>query len=481
MSSATSDRTTAATRVHAFTDDALADHDATALAELIRRGEVSPAEAVEAAIARSEAVEEQLTALERTDFERARARARTVDPAAADLAGVPTLLKDNVPVAGLPMTAGSRATPPQLPVRKNGKVVEQLLATGLVPIGTSRMPEFGWTPTTERADGTLTRNPWHTDFSAGGSSGGSAAYVAAGVVPIAHGNDGGGSIRIPAAACGLVGLKPTRGRLRIGESSAAMPVRIVSDGVLTRTVRDVATFYAAAEQVYRPRRLPPVGRVTSPPEKRLRVGLLLDSPVAPPTDAETRSATEDLARTLESLGHHVEPYDPPIPDSFREDFIDYWSFLAMTAADGGPLMFGKGFDKSALDPMTLGLAGQGRRRVWRAPLFLSRLRASGLVYDRQLRGLDLVLSPVLTRTTPRLGELDPNGAFEAAFQKVCDYAGFTPLHNATGAPAISLPTGRTSDGRPIGVMLSAARGADALLIQTALEVEQAVPFARIQD
>ncbi|MDE9366103.1 amidase [Luteipulveratus sp. YIM 133132] len=464
------------TRIHAYTDDVLGDHDATGVAELIRTRQISAEEAVDAAIARSGVVEPRLTALEHPDFDRARDRARS--GRAGGLAGVPSLFKDNVLVGGLPMTEGSHAMPLR-PQTGDGKVVRQILDTGVIPIGTSRMPEFGWIPTTERADGSVVHNPWNPAYSAGGSSGGSAAYVAAGVVPIAHGNDGGGSIRIPAAACGLVGLKPTRGRLLLGESAAAMPVRIVSDGVLTRTVRDTALFYAEAEETYQNKHLPPVGHVDRPLDRPLRIGVMYDSPFAPATDDETRTAVEQLAHTLEGLGHHVEPYDPKVPASFRQDFIDYWCLLAMSVRDSGKRMFGKDFDASSLEPITRGLASFGRSHLWRAPIYLPRLAASGRQYERAFGDVDLVLSPVLSHTTPRLGYLDPGLPWEECFSRVLDYCGFTPLHNATGAPSISLPTGQTRDGRPVGTMLSARRGADALLLEAALQIEQAVPFARI--
>ncbi|AKU14799.1 amidase [Luteipulveratus mongoliensis] len=466
------------TRVHAFTDDALGEHDATGVAELIRAGQISAQEAVDAAIARSGAVESRLTALEFQDFDRARARAQMTR--AGGLAGVPSLFKDNVPVAGAPMTEGSHALS-RTPQKSDGKIVAQILQTGVIPIGTSRMPEFGWIPTTERVDGTVVHNPWHTDHSAGGSSGGSAAYVAAGVVPIAHGNDGGGSIRIPAAVCGLVGLKPTRGRLRMGEAAASMPVRIISDGVLTRSVRDTALFYAEAEKTYRNTRLPGVGLVDRPLDRPLRIGLTLDSPFAPATDDETRTALQELASTLEGLGHRIEPYVPDVPTSFKTDFVDYWSMLAMSVKDTGRLVFGSSFDSSQLEPMTLGLAAHARRRLWRAPAYISRLAASGRQYERSFGDVDLVLSPVLCHTTPRLGYLDPTLPWEEAFGRVLDYCGFTPLHNATGAPSISLPTAQTRDGLPLGAMLSARRGADALLLETALQIEEAVPFRRINE
>lgn len=465
--------------VHAFTDDALGDDDATGVAQRIRSGQITAAEAVEAAIARSAQVEERLTALEHEDFARARRRSQT--PGTGAFAGVPSLFKDNVPVAGLPMTEGSQAFGQAPPQNKDGKVVAQILQTGVIPIATSRMPEFGWIPTTEQASGAVTHNPWNLGYSAGGSSGGSAAYVAAGVVPIAHGNDGGGSIRIPAAACGLVGLKPTRGRLRLGEASASMPLRIVSDGVLARSVRDVAGFYADAEAIWHNRRLPRMGLVDRPVDRPLRIGLMLDSPTTSATDDATRQATLDLAALLERLGHHVEPYDAPIPPTFEQDFIDYWCALAMLASDTGRLLYGKNFDRDRLEPITVGLAGAGRKRLWRAPVYLARLARSKRTYAAAMADLDLLLTPTLSHTTPQLGYLDPGMVWEECFARVRDYCGFTPLANATGSPAISLPTGRTDEGLPVGVMLSGKHGADALLLEVALQIEQAQPFARIQD
>ncbi len=468
----------ATTHVHAFRDDALGERDATGVARAIRSGEISPTEAIEAAIARSDAVEDQLCGMMYRDF--ARARARAAAPRDGGLRGVPMLFKDNIPVGGMPMTEGSRALPLS-PVRADGKVADQYLRTGMIPIGTSTMPEFGWTASTE----TLryqTHNPWNLEYSAGGSSGGSAAYVAAGVVPIAHGNDGGGSIRIPAACCGLVGLKPTRGRLRIDDGTRMMPVRIVSDSVLARSVRDVAGFFTEAERVYHNRTLPRIGHVDHPIDRPLRIGVMLDSPVAPPTDPETRAAVEDLARLLESLGHHVEPYDLHVPDFFAADFSHYWKLLALLASRFGGSMYGAAFDRELLEPLTLGLAEDGLRNLWRAPVYIPRLLGSSLVSRMEFRrGPDVVLTPVLSTTTHKLGHLAADLDPAEHFQRLLDLCGFTPLANATGAPAISLPTGMTTGGLPIGTMLSATHGDERLLLRLALQIEQAAPWPRIQD
>ncbi|WP_078282522.1 amidase [Mycobacteroides franklinii] len=471
------------TRIHAFTEDALGDLDATGVAERIASGEVTAAECAEAAIVRLERVNPALNAVEFKDFPRARERAQAAEGATASGAfgafqGVPTATKCNIHVAGMPLTEGSAAIAPTLQT-VDGPFTQQFLSTGVVPIASTTMPEYGWSASTERSGGSVTRNPWHTDFSAGGSSGGSAALVAAGVVPIAHGNDGGGSIRIPAAACGLVGLKPSRGRLLGDPSSSTAPVKIVADGVLVRSVRDCARFFEAAELHYRNPKLTPIGRVDHPVQRRLRVGLCMDSPFTPATDPATRQAVNSAAELLESLGHTVEPYAPAVLPSFKVDFEDYWSFLAFAVAKGGPRLF-DGFDASRLDPLTLGLSRRFVRRSYRTPLFLARLAASARVYERGFgTGIDAVLTPVLTHTTPRIGYLTPDQDPEVLLDKLSSYVGFTPVHNASGAPAISLPLGEDPDGLPIGVMLSSRRGGERTLLELALEIEEAQPFSML--
>ena len=469
------------TRVHAFVDDALGRDDATGVAERIRSGEISAAEAVEAAIARIERVDPDLGAVQRDDFDRARAEAKRREgrAPAGVFAGVPVALKDNLTTRGRPMTVGSDAVSDH-PRSIDGDYAKQLFATGVVPVATSTMPPFGWTASTERPGGRATRNPWDTERSAGGSSGGSAALVAAGAVPIAHGNDGGGSIRIPAAACGLVGLKPSRGRHLGDPRTDGLPVAIVSGGVLTRSVRDTAAMHAALEETYRNPKLQPIGEVKGAGARRLRIGFIIDSPVGPPTDASTRAVIESSADLLDSLGHHVEPYDPPAPRSFKTDFEDYWAFLAFMVHRTGPKRMGEGFDASRLDPLTLGLSSQAARRLHRMPLVIARLRASGRAYDRSLGALDIVMSPVLAHTTPPIGYLGADLPFEVHLERLRAYACFTPLHNAAGAPAISLPLGQSPEQLPIGVMFAARRGAERMLLELAYELEEASPFARIE-
>lgn len=468
-------------RVSAFADDALGTLDATGVAEEIRAGRISPQEAVDAAIARVEAVDPALGAVMFEDFERARRRAAHVPAGtSAPFAGVPSAIKDNVHAAGLPMTMGSDALS-SAPTGEDSPFVKQFLSTGVVPVATTTCPPFGWTATTERPGERVTRNPWGTGYSSGGSSGGSAALVASGALPIAHGNDGGGSIRIPAAACGLVGLKVSRGRLLGDPTTEKAPVRIVADGVLTRSVRDTAAFISAAERYQPAGHLPPIGLVEGPGARRLRIGMMVDSPLVAPTDEPTRVAVQGAARLLAGLGHEVDPdVELAIPAFFKTDFEDYWGLLALASVARGTSLYGPDFDPDKLDPLTLGLAAKAKRRLARAPLYIARLGLTGVMADRLFpRELDLVLTPTLAHTTPRIGYLSGDLDYDTHFARLPEYVGFTPLHNASGQPAISLPLGQTDDGRPIGVMLSARRGQERLLLELAFELEAAAPFARL--
>ena len=472
--------TATSTRVHAFTDDALGRDDATGVAERIRSGEISAREAVDAAIERVASMGE-LGAVAHTDDRRARRRADALGVGGRGVFhGVPTAVKENIYAAGFPLTMGS----PAVPVRAqdhDGAVATQLLSTGAVPVVSTTCPPFGWTATTERPGGLATRNPWDRRYSSGGSSGGTAALVASGALPFAHGNDGGGSIRIPAAACGLVGLKATRGRMAADPSTKDMPINIVVDGVLTRTVRDTARYLAAAEEHRAPKALERVGLIEGPGERRVRVGVLIDSPLAPATDRETAVAVRGVADLLSTLGHDVGEHDLGVPAAFKEDFLHYWSMLAFGIHRRGRAMFGPEFDTAALDPFTLGLSRHFVRHLPRLPLTLARVAAAGAAYDRRFGDVDVMLTPVLTHTTPPIGYLAADLDFETHLERVSAYVGFTPLHNVTGAPAISLPMGRTADGRPIGVMIQARRGADRTLLELAFELEAAAPFARIDE
>jgi amidase len=464
--------------VHAFGDDALGDSDATELAARIRSKEVTGAEACEAAIRRAEAMQPLLNAVECADH--ARALAGADPPSPGPFAGVPTYVKDNVDVAGLPTGHGTDAFVPK-PATEDGPFVTQLKAVGLTVLGKSRLPEFGFSASTEYAHRDPVRNPWHRDYSAGASSGGAAALVAAGVVPIAHANDGGGSIRIPAAACGLVGLKPTRGRLVPDAADTRLPVRIVTQGVLTRSVRDTAGFYAGAEAHWRNPKLPPVRSVEGPSRTRLRVGVVVDSVTGTATDDETRACVLSTAELLGDLGHSVEEAPMPVSRRFAEDFSLYWGLLGLLVSSAGTRVLDREFDVSRTDNLTRGLARMCRRELARMPGMIYRLRRSTQEYRRVFTQLDVLLSPVLGHVTPPIGHLSPTLPFEELFPRLQAYVGFTPLNNASGGPAISLPVGRSTVGLPIGCQLSADLGDERTLLELAFEIEEARPWHRIQD
>jgi amidase len=471
--------THADTRVHAFRDDALGDHDGTAIAELVRTGELSTGEVTEAAIARAEAVQPLVNGVHVPDYDRAR---KTAAQATAQgvLAGVPTFVKDNVDVEGLPTNHGTEAFVAK-PAREDSPFVTQYRALGMTILGKSRLPEFGFSASTEYMSGDPVRNPWNIDYSAGASSGGSAALVAAGVVPVAHANDGGGSIRIPAAACGLVGLKPTRGRFLADRGDDQLPVRIISQGVVTRSVRDTAAFFAGAEEHWRSPELPPVRHVRGPAATRLRVGLVVDSVTGTPTDEETSRVVRETATMLEGLGHRVEEATLPLTSGFAQDFARYWGLLGLLITLTGTRTFHPDFDATRTDNLTKGLAARCRKELVHMPGVVYRLRRSTRTYRRLFADHDVLLSPVLGHTTPRIGHLSPTLDFDELFARLEAYVGFTPLNNAAGSPAIALPLGESSEGLPIGVHFSADLGDERTLLELAYELEEARPFRRIQD
>ena len=464
--------------VHAFGDDALSDSDAIDVAQRIASGQVSAAEVLDAALVRLDRVEPTLSAIAYDDRDRARARAggdfRGV------FAGVPSAIKNNTAFSGLPTRNGSAATS-AASASSDEAFTGEFLDAGFNVIGATATPAFGLTATTEFADRAPTRNPWDTDFSSGGSSGGAAALVASGVLPIAHGNDGGGSIRIPAAACGLVGLKPSRGRTAPAAMAGKLPIDLVSNGVLTRSVRDSAAFLADVESRRDTGGLPPIGHVEGPGSRRLRVALVNAPVTGRLLDAPTDAALNDTVELLESLGHRVETVPLPVDRSYIDDFADYWAMMAFGIDRFGPKTVGKGFDRSQLDPFTQALSARFFRRMYRLPFAIRRLNKGTAAFRSLCDRFDVVLSPTLAHATPKVGYLSPTGDFDEVFDKLIDYVSFTPANNVSGTPAVTLPLASTSDGLPVGVHFSADVGDERTLLELSYELEAARPFARIQD
>ncbi|WP_182347824.1 amidase [Tomitella gaofuii] len=463
-------------RVHAFADDALGELDATGVAEAIRSGRASAAEAVEAAIRRAESVDPALGAIACADFDRARRAASS--PAGGFFSGVPTFIKDNVDVVGLPTQEGSSAFRAQ-PASADGEFAASFRRLGPVCLGKTQLSEFGISASAE-SPGRIVRNPWCTDYSSGASSAGSAALVAAGVVPFAHGNDGGGSIRIPAAACGLVGLKPSCGRVPQDALFDRMPVKVVADGVLTRTVRDTAAYLREVERLHPVHSLPPVGDVRHAGDRSLRVAMVIESPFTP-TDVETAASVREAARLLESMGHRVEEIAAPVPASFEEDFKTYYGLLFLYMNATGKSTFDRSFDWHRTESLTRGFAGYTLHRLHRLPAAIARLRASARRSRELYADYDLVLTPTVSHLTPRIGHIDPTLPFETAMERLLAWVGFTPLQNATGDAAVSLPFAISSQGTPIGIQIAGPLGSETRLLEIAYAVEEARPFARIQD
>lgn len=449
-------------------DDALGDDDVVALRERLERGEVSAQELREAAIARAESVNGDLNAI-------VCAVAEVPTMPGGPFAGIPSLIKDNEDVAGYPSLHGSWAPAGQA-AQAHSPWVAQYLALGFSPIAKTTLPEFGLTASTESTRFGATRNPWNTGHSVGGSSGGSAALVAAGVVPIAHANDGGGSIRIPAAACGLVGLKPTRGRLVDAPELERLPVNLVTQGVVTRSVRDTALYYAEAERLYANPVLPPIGLVEGPSPQRLRIGMLVTGLMDMPVDPETVAAVRQAASVAEGLGHHVEEVPMPVPDQFGRDFLRYWAFISWLLKKTGKQVFGEGFDAARVEPFTDALAGMFMQQAERLPLSLRRLRRAAEGPETFFDSYDVLLSPVLGHPAPPIGYLGPEVDPREHLVRLLRFASFTALQNVSGDPAISLPLARSSDGLPIGVHFAAPRGEEARLLALAFEFEDAMPW-----
>lgn len=450
-------------------DDALGDHDVMDLLHLLRKREVSAADLRAAAQARINAANESLNAVVRS--------LDLGDAANGPFAGIPTVLKDNEDLEGYPTLHGSWA-PADRPAAATSPWVAQYVALGFTPMAKTTLPEFGLTATTESTRYGATRNPWNTGHSTGGSSGGSAALVASGAVPIGHANDGGGSIRIPAALNGLVGLKPSRGRLIDLPELDRLPVNLVTQGVLTRSVRDTAYYFAEAERVYRNPDLPPIGMVVRPERPRLRVGLVTESLAGSPLDPETRDAVLAAGSALQGLGHDVIEVDLGIDQQFGRDFLRYWALLSFMLQRAGSRFIGEGFDGSKTEQLTKGLSAMCLQQAERVPWSLRRLvrasREPEAIYDQ----VDVVISPVVSHPAPPIGYLGPDVAVRDQLVRLLRFTSFTPLQNVSGAPAISLPLARSSSGLPIGVQVAAAVGQERRLLSMALELEEAMPWPR---
>lgn len=453
--------------------DDLASLDAVETAARISAGEISAAEAVEAAIARAQALEPVINGIAFKRFDRAREAAAT---ARGPWAGVPTFIKDLDDVAGEPSGFGSRAFP-GYKGKKQTPLIDAYLGLGVVSLGKSTTPEFGLTATTEPLSTGATKNPWNTDYSTGGSSGGAAALVAAGVVPVAHASDGGGSIRIPAACCGNVGLKVSKRRYPDARDDPVGPIGLSVHGLQSRTVRDTAAVIAAMETPAGVSGLHPVGLVAGPSSRRLRIAMFAAGGTGRPVDPEVVAATEAAARLCEDLGHSVSPVRLPFSQDVEDAFLLYWAATAHAIVATWESMTNLKRNGLAFEPLTLGLVRHFEARRDRLPEAIARLQAARPQFDAMFEAADVLLSPVLAAPPVKLGWLDVRLDFEDGLERLLNYAQFTGLYNMVGAPAISLPLAMSASGLPIGVMFGAKVGDEKTLLELSYELEQAAPWS----
>ena len=460
--------------------------DATGQAELVRSKEVSPSELVAEAIARIEKLNPELNAVIHELFERARGEAAGELPD-GPFRGVPFLLKDlGAELAGTPFNEGLafsgdyRSTVTQT-------LTQRYIDAGFVICGKTNTPELGILPTTEPQRFGPTRNPWNTGHSTGGSSGGSAAAVASGMVPAAHANDGGGSIRIPASCCGLVGLKPTRARNSLAPSYGDLMGGLVAEHVVTRSVRDSAAILdltagpvAGDPYCAPPLRGPSFSAAAANPPARLRVAVMVDSPTGSEVHPDCVAAVRAAASLCESLGHQVERATLSVDgDAFVTHFVNQWACsIAWSVADWEKRL-GRQVAEGDLEPLSWALIELGRSvNGGQYLVSVQELQYISRQIAEYFEGIDVLLTPTLAEPPAPLGTFDsPPGEPLAGLFRAATYTPFTPPFNVTGQPGISLPLHWSEDGLPIGVQFVGRFGDEETLLALAGQLEQAAPWA----
>jgi len=458
--------------------------DGLGLAALVKKGEVSASELTEEAIARIEKHNPALNAVVTKTYEIGRAAA--ANPTKGAFEGVPFLLKDILgDMEGVETRSGSRFMS-GVPAKQDATLVKRFKASGVSILGKTNVPEFGLLPTTESALYGPARNPWNTDHSTGGSSGGSAAAVASGIVPMAHANDGGGSIRIPAACCGLVGLKPTRARNPLGPILGDVMGGLIHEHVVTRTVRDSAAMLdctagaEAGDPYYAPPQARPYLDEVSQAPGKLRIAFSTTDLGGNKLHPDCLKAIKENAKLLESLGHHVEEAAPAIPmDMMSGAFMAVWAAGLAANIDAFAMANGRTPGDNELEGLTWGLYQAGKAvSASDYQMALGGFQMLGREMARFHDQYDLWMTTTLGAPPIPLGRIDitKRDPLEA-FAPVIDYVPFTAIENATGQPAISLPLHWNDAGLPVGVMFAAAFGAEDMLYRLAGQLEQAKPWA----
>lgn len=475
-------------RMHDDADE-LAGLDATAQAALVRDGEVTPAELVDAALARIDAVNPAINAVIHRLDGKARAAAAG-DLPEGPFRGVPMVVKDAVcHTAGDPYHCGMRFLKERSWTAESDTFLAQRFrAAGFVFVGRTNTPELATTVTTEPVAYGATRNPWNPDHSTGGSSGGSAAAVAAGLVPVGHANDMGGSIRAPASECGLVGLKPTRARTSLGPDFGEYWGPLTHEGVVVRTVRDAAAVLdaIAGPAPGDPYSAPPPARAyreevgADPGGLRVSLRTAAPAPAGVATDAVCIAAAEAAARALEALGHVVDGEGPTAIDepALMDGFFPIFAAAIARDFDRWSARVGVPIGPDDVEPWNWGIAEVGRAVTGAAYLdALERLQAASRRLGAWWKYHDLLVTPTLGATPPRLGTISPDQPMDAVLPIVSRLTQLLTPWNMTGQPAISLPLAMTADGLPVGVQLVAAYGREDLLLRVAAQLEAAMPWA----
>ena len=462
--------------------------DATGLSELVKNGEIQPLELVDSAIDAIERTNGELNAVITPMYETARdiACGSAMDPQ-APFAGVPFLLKDiRAAYAGVPTSDGCTLL---RDVRKSydSEIVKRHRRAGLICIGKTNTPEFGLTATTEPHAFGPTRNPWNLDRTPGGSSGGAAAAVAGRILPMAHGSDGGGSIRIPAACCGLFGLKPTRGRNPLGPDAGDVMSGLVAEHALTISVRDSAALLdaTAGPDIGDPYCAPPPETSFSEAARqdpgRLRVALSTESHFGNPVHGECVEAVEVAGKLLQDLGHAVESAAPDYDErAFQTAFTTIWfSSLAANLAQLSSEV-GRELTAEDVEPATLAFGKRGAQASGADYVAaIAALQMVGRQLARFFQQFDVWVTPVLSAPPPPIGFLHPGpGELDSGpfAKRVREWVPFTQLANGTGQPAASIPLHWTEDGLPVGVQFMARFGDECTLFRLAAQLEAARPW-----
>lgn len=461
-----------------------AHYDGLGLAKLVAKKKVSPLELVDAAITQIEAKNPALNAVVWTMFDRARVMAKRKLPD-GPFKGVPFLLKDILAnMEGVPTRQGSRLMP-DAPAPHNSELVNRFLKAGLIPLGKTNVPEFGLVGTTESKLYGPARNPWNAAHSTGGSSGGSGAAVASGMVPMAHANDGGGSICIPASACGLVGLKPTRARNPLGPDLGDIMAGLVCEHVVTRSVRDAAVMLdcTAGSDLGDPYAAPPGPknwlRASKKKPGKLRIAVARTRLDGDPLHPDCVAAVDHAAKLCQSLGHKVEEALPPVsPAAMIEPFMALWTGGLAMQIDAISAMTGKKPGPRTLEGLTLGLyeAGKQVSAAQYAMAILALQSVARQVAHWHVK-YDVWLTPTLGLPPIPIGLFDGSiRDVREGFAPMVNYVPFTALQNGTGQPAINLPLHWNADGLPIGTQFVGRVGEEALLLQLATQLEDATPW-----